>query len=129
MVAITSLGKGTQMSGRRSFVSTAMALACAGILAAPTVASAVTVYVEFNGTNRGSAYTSSWSSLTAKDLSCDGTGIYSEYYRGSNYGQVYVGGGCGSSAGSGSSSSLISRMRVCMDIPASPDRCSSYVYR
>lgn len=81
------------------------------------------------GVNRGSISTTDWRSATVKDLSCDNTGIYGEYYRGANYGQTYVGGGCGASAGTGSSSSLISKMRVCMDIPWNPDTCSSYAYR
>lgn len=106
-----------------------MPVSWVAILATTGAAEAVTIYVTSGGINRGSMSTSDWRAATAKDLSCDGRGVYGEYYRGSNYGQVYVGGGCGSSAGTGSSSSLISRMRVCLDVSAAPDPCSQYVYR
>lgn len=101
----------------------------AAILATTGTAEAVTIYVDQGGVHRGSMSTTDWRSATVKDLSCDGRGAYGEYYRGANYGQTYAGGGCGTSAGTGSSSSLISRMRVCLDISGSPDPCSNYVYR
>lgn len=116
------------MRSRRKLGMT-MAVTAAALLAAPTAASAVAVYVDSGGVHRGKVATSTWQSITTSDVSCDGRGVYSEYYRSGNYQTIYANGGCGTSAGSGSSSNLISQANVCLDVPWSSDPCSSWMYR
>lgn len=113
----------------RRKLSVTMAIAASVLLVAPTAASAVAVYVDSGGTHRGKVATSTWQAITTSDVSCDGKGVYSEYYRSGNYQTIYVNSGCSTSASTGSSSSLISQANVCLDIAWAQDPCSSWMYR